>query len=102
MKSDRHDQPASPAPATPPPVSRVRPGGFFRAAVIGAVPALVPAAGCFESEPVYGVPADAADASDDGTGDGAGEDAAVEDASTDWPLPPYGVPDYGAPAYGVP
>ena len=102
MKDDRRDNLAARTPQAPPEKPRARSGRLIRAAVVGAIAALAPAAGCWESEPTYGIPFDAADAGDDGSGEAAAEDAAVEDASTDWPLPPYGAPEYGAPDYGVP
>ena len=91
MKEERRDDERpeqAPAPAT-----RVRPGNFFRAAVVGALATLAPVAGCYDSEPLYGVPADASDsdASDDAADDGS-----------DMPLPPYGAPDYGVDEYGAP
>jgi hypothetical protein len=82
----------TPSPSEPP---RTRPGTFFRAAVIGAIATLAPAAGCYASEPDYGVPADASD------GDTA-HDSAVDDGADEYPLPPYSAPEYGAPVYGIP
>ena len=62
------DRTTAPAPAP-----RTRPGGVFRAAVLGAVAALAPAAGCYESNPLYGIPDAAAD-SDARDGDAASDD----------------------------
>ncbi len=94
MKDDRRDRSTSGSPSSPE-TPRTRPGAFFRAAVIGAIATLAPVAGCYESDPVYGVPADASD------GDTA-HDAAPSDGADEMPLPPYGAPEYGAPVYGVP
>jgi hypothetical protein len=87
-----HSTRGTPLPSETP---RTRPGIFFRAAVIGAIATLAPAAGCYESEPDYGVPADATD------GDAA-RDTVADDGADEMPLPPYSAPEYGAPVYGIP
>jgi hypothetical protein len=96
MNEKRHDDERPERMPAPAPKPLVRPGNFFRAAVVGAVAALAP--GCFESEPVYGVPYDGGDAD---AADHASEDAAADDAPPDYPVP-YGVPEYGAEDYGAP
>jgi len=100
MKEERRDDERPEQATAPAPTSRVRPGNFFRAAVVGAIASLAPVAGCYESDPVYGVPYDASDseASDDGARDSAD---APDDAPADYPVP-YGVPEYGAEDYGAP
>ena len=80
--------------------ARTRPGSFFRAAVLGAVTALAPAAGCYVSDPAYAVP-DAATDADAHDGDVAADDGSAESAPV-YAVPDYGTEDYGAPVYGVP
>jgi hypothetical protein len=70
-----------------PPAATVRPAGFFRAVVLGAVAACAPAAGCYESQP------DRDAAGDGGYADEASDRAEAEDVV----LPPYGAPVYSAP-----
>jgi len=82
---------------SPPESPRTRPGAFFRAAVIGALATLAPVAGCYESEPDYGVPVDGSDSPAD-----VAHDAGVDDGADEYPLPPYGAPEYGVPVYGIP
>jgi hypothetical protein len=84
MRDERKTDPvaADRTPARP----RVRPAGVFRAAVLAALAAGVPSAGCTMASD-YGVPpdADAADVAD------AGEDGETSAGA-------YGVPEYGAPS----
>jgi hypothetical protein len=96
MKEDRREDERPERTPEPAPTSRVRPGNFFRAAVVGALATLAPVAGCYESDPGYGVPVDAADSD-------ASDDAARDtlDAPADYPVP-YGVPEYGVADYGEP
>lgn len=78
---------------------RVRPAGVFRAAVLAAL-ATLPAAGCYESVPLYGDPFDdAADTADATDAADAEDAAATEDAAADFldSVLAYAVPTYGVP-----
>jgi hypothetical protein len=101
MMGDRRDR-STRGTQSPSETPRTRPGTFFRAAVIGAIATLVPAAGCYESEPAYGVPDDASETPADARDADVAHDTGPEDGADEMPLPPYGAPEYGAPVYGIP